>query len=306
MYVFALKTAFCICGTGFVLLYFDLSARLSLIRRSKTKVYYNHSLAGKSAVCRILVMMFLRGARDAMVSVPSPSTCIFGNSQDSGFGDVCGLSQVLYKDYQKNLSYNQIQNTLEMYSNTMHKVPQLRAYHAWQLEKLREQDLDMPYIHEPVPGRNALSLSEAAHLDALDYVAMHPGQNVHEVQKTFEQFRSDMPPNQLQKMDYMINNAFKRMPGSSREGGMLGSSREGGMLGSSREGGMLGSYREGGMLGSYREGGMLGSYREGNAMHTLAATPSLTNPPARYRPNDESEWYYDYMASQTQDGIRRL
>jgi len=250
-----------------------------------------------------------------MHSVPSPSTGIFGNSQNSGFGDVCGLSQVLYKDYRKNLSYNRIQNTLQMYSNTMHKVPQRRAYHAWQLEKLRAQDLDMPYIHEPVTGRNELSLSEAAHLDALDYVALHPGQNVHEVQKTFEQFRSDMPSDQLQKMDYVINNAFKRMPissreggmlGSSREGGMPGSSREGGMPGSSREGGMLGSSREGGMLGSSREGGMPGSYREGNAMHGLAATPSLTSPSARYRPNDASEWFYDYIASQTQDGIRRL
>jgi len=78
------------------------------------------------------------------------------------------------------------------YSNTVNYAPQRRAYIAWQLERLRGEDLDMPYVHEPVSGRNALSLSEAARLDALDYVALHPGQNVREVQKTFEHFRAEM------------------------------------------------------------------------------------------------------------------
>jgi len=116
----------------------------------------------------------------------------WGSIETASVVTFCGLSNELYKDYMKKLPYNQIQNTLEMYSNTMNYAPQRRAYIAWQLERLRGEDLDMPYVHEPVFGRNALSLSEAARLDALDYVALHPGQNVSEVQKTFEHFRAEM------------------------------------------------------------------------------------------------------------------
>jgi len=166
-----------------------------------------------------------------------------------------------------------------MYTYSMHDAPQRRAYTAWQREKLRAEDSEMPYIHEPVPGRNALSLPEAARLDALEYVALHRGQNVAEVQKTFQDFREEMQSSELQKMDYMTKYLFNPQfnpPAHSLTGG--------GMKIYSR--------------------GMPVSSREGDTVYGPTPIPRLAPQPVPYRPGDAHDWYYDNIARKTQEAAK--
>jgi len=153
----------------------------------------------------------------------------------------------------------------------MNDAPQRRAYTAWQQEKLRAQDLDMPYVHEPVPGRNALSISEAAHLDAQEYVALHRGQNVGEVQKAFQDFREQMKSSKLEKMDYMTKYVFNphfNPPANSFTAAAT----------------------------NVYSRGMPGSSREGDTMYRPIPTPRLAPQPVQYKPDDGHDWYYDNIA----------
>jgi hypothetical protein len=161
----------------------------------------------------------------------------------------------------------------------MNDAPQRRAYAAWEhekLEKLRAEDAHMPYMHEPVQGRKTLSLSEAARLDALEYVALHPGQHVETVQKTFQDFREQMESSNLQKMDYMTKYVFDPNfypPAHSLAGAAT----------------------------NIYSRGMIGSSREGDTVHRPASVSRVASAPVPYKPNNAHEWYYDHIARKGQE-----